>query len=69
MLLGGDSSTFVIGDGVTLGANSVVSQSSLGAGTVVGSHAYVFGSTLPAGTVVPDNAIIIGNKPAGTVQW
>jgi carbonic anhydrase/acetyltransferase-like protein (isoleucine patch superfamily) len=69
VLLGGDSSTFVIGDDVTLGANSVVSQSSLGAGTVVGSHAYVFGSSLPAGTVVPDNAIIINNKRAGTVQW
>ena len=69
VLLGGDSSTFTIGDQVTIGANSVVSQSSLGAGTVVGSHAYVFGSTLPAGTVVPNNAIIIANKPAGTVEW
>jgi acetyltransferase-like isoleucine patch superfamily enzyme len=69
VLLGGDSRTFVIGDQVTLGANSVVSQSSLGAGTVIGSHAYVFGTTLPAGTIVPDNAIIIGGKPAGTVQW
>ena len=69
VILGGDSSTFTIGDQVTIGANSVVSQSSLGAGTVVGSHAYVFGSTLPAGTVVPNNAIIINNKPAGTVQW
>ena len=69
MILGGDSSTFTIGDQVTIGANSVVSQSSLGAGTVVGSHAYVFGSTLPAGTVVPNNAIIIANKPAGTVEW
>jgi carbonic anhydrase/acetyltransferase-like protein (isoleucine patch superfamily) len=69
VILGGDSANFVIGPNVSIGANSVVSQSSLGAGTVIGSHAYVFGSTLPAGTVVPDNAIIIRNKPAGTVQW
>jgi carbonic anhydrase/acetyltransferase-like protein (isoleucine patch superfamily) len=69
VLLGGDSARFTIGNNVSIGANSVVSQSSLGDGTVIGSHAYVFGSTLPAGTVVPDNAIIIGGKRAGTVQW
>ncbi len=69
VILGGDSSTFTIGAQVTIGANSVISQSSLGAGTVVGSHAYIFGSTLPTGSVVPNNAIIINNKPAGTVQW
>jgi hypothetical protein len=69
VLLGGDSAKFTIGNNVSIGANSVVAQSSLGDGTVIGSHAYIFGSTLPAGTVVPDNAIIIGNKAAGTVQW
>jgi carbonic anhydrase/acetyltransferase-like protein (isoleucine patch superfamily) len=69
VILGGDSAKFTIGNNVTIGANSVVSQSSLGDGTVIGSHAYVFGSNLPAGTVVPDNAIIIAGKRAGTVQW
>jgi carbonic anhydrase/acetyltransferase-like protein (isoleucine patch superfamily) len=69
VLLGGDSTTFPIGEGVTIGANSVVSQSSLGAGTIIGSHAYVSGSTLPPNSVVPDNAIIINNQRAGTVQW
>src|SRR5262249_53888540 len=62
VILGGDSSTFTIGDQVSIGANSVVSQSSLGTGTVVGSHAYVFGSNLPANSVVPDNAVIINNR-------
>jgi carbonic anhydrase/acetyltransferase-like protein (isoleucine patch superfamily) len=69
VILGGDATKFTIGNNVSIGANSVVSQSSLGDGTVIGSHAYVFGSTLPAGTVVPSNAIIINGKPAGTVQW
>jgi carbonic anhydrase/acetyltransferase-like protein (isoleucine patch superfamily) len=69
VLLGDDSTTYTIGDNVTLGANSVVNQSNLGSGTVIGSHAYVSGSTLPPNSVVPDNAIIINNKPAGTVQW
>jgi carbonic anhydrase/acetyltransferase-like protein (isoleucine patch superfamily) len=69
VVLGGDSSTFTFGANVTIGNNSVISQSSLGTGTTIGSHAYVFQSNLPAGTVVPDNAIIIGGKRAGTVQW
>jgi carbonic anhydrase/acetyltransferase-like protein (isoleucine patch superfamily) len=69
VILGGDSARFTIGNNVSIGAHSVVSQSTLGNGTVIGSHAYVFGSTLAPGTVVPNNAIIINNKPAGTVQW
>jgi carbonic anhydrase/acetyltransferase-like protein (isoleucine patch superfamily) len=69
VLLGGDSTTYLIGDQVNIGTNAVVAQSSLGSGTVIGSHAYVFGSTLPANSVVPANAIIINNKPAGSVQW
>jgi carbonic anhydrase/acetyltransferase-like protein (isoleucine patch superfamily) len=69
VILGGDSTGYTIGQNVTIGANSVISQSTLGAGTVIGSHAYVSGSNLAPGTVVPNNAIIINNKPAGTVQW
>jgi acetyltransferase-like isoleucine patch superfamily enzyme len=69
VILGGDSAKFTIGDNVTIGAHSVVSQSSLGAGTVIGTHAYVFGTTLPPGSVVPNNAIIISGKTVGTVQW
>ena len=69
VILGSPTSTSTFGDGVTIGADAVVSGSTIGGGALIGNKAYIANSTIPAGTVVPDGAIIINNQIDGTVQW
>jgi carbonic anhydrase/acetyltransferase-like protein (isoleucine patch superfamily) len=69
VLLGGPGSVSRLSDGVTLGAGSVVEDSSIGAGSTIGRRAFVAFSTLPPGSVIPDGWIVVGNKFVGNVQW
>lgn len=69
ILLGGPEVVTRLGNGVTLGAGSVVEQSTIGAGSTIGPRALVAFSTLPAGSVVPGGWIVVDNKFVGNVQW
>jgi carbonic anhydrase/acetyltransferase-like protein (isoleucine patch superfamily) len=69
VLLGGPDAVTRLGDAVTLGAGSVVEESSIGAGSTIGPRAFVAFSTLPPGSVIPDGWIVVDNKVVGNVQW
>ena len=68
-ILGSPTSATTFGDGVTVGAESVVVGSTIGSGAIVGNKAYVANSTIPAGAFVPDGEILVDNKIVGTVEW
>jgi carbonic anhydrase/acetyltransferase-like protein (isoleucine patch superfamily) len=69
VILGSPTSTTSFGDGVTVGADAVVSGSTIGSGAVIGNKAYIANSTIPAGAVIPNGAIIINDQIVGTVEW
>jgi carbonic anhydrase/acetyltransferase-like protein (isoleucine patch superfamily) len=69
VILGSPTSTTSIGDGVTAGADAVVSGSTVGSGAVIGNKAYISNSTIPAGAVIPNGTIIVNNQIVGTIQW
>ena len=58
-----------IGDNVNIGADAVVSETSLGSNSTVGRGAYLMNSTFSANTVIPPKAIYINNKFEGYVSW
>jgi hypothetical protein len=69
VILGSPTSTTSFGDSDTVGADAVVSGSTVGSGAVIGNKAYISNSTIPAGAVIPNGSIILSNQIVGTVQW
>lgn len=69
VLLGGPTAVTKLGDNVTLGAGSVVDESTIGSGATIGARVYVLDSTVPAGATVPPGTILIKNKVTGSVTW